>query len=117
MATAVELQQAQTALAEAQSRMQQLAGTVDLRERALHGQIKTDDIASAQRKLELTAQLYQAERELALAKLRVVETRRRVALGTGADVDLKRAELEVAEQELMLTRLQQQLSALGSVKK
>jgi outer membrane protein TolC len=117
VATQLELQQAESEVAQAQARLQLLSQMLELRRRALEGSVKADDLAPALRKLELGAELQQIEREIRVARVRLDEARRRMAVGQASDVDVKRAELQLAEQELALKRVQEQLTALGGAKK
>jgi outer membrane protein TolC len=116
IATATERQQADTDLAGARARLQVLAATLDLRARVLKGEIKGDDIASAKRQLELESQLRLLQLQLELTQARLTEARRRAAVGTASDVDIKRQELQVLEQQLEMKRVQQQLQALAMKK-
>jgi len=109
--------QAQADVVRAQAEMQRLAETVRLRERALHGDLKHDDLPQAQRRLELLQQLQAAQRQLEVARARLDEASRQLAVGQAADIDVKRAELQVLEQQLELKRLEQLLAALAAVKK
>jgi outer membrane protein TolC len=111
------LLQAEADAAHARARMQQLAGALDLRQRALRGEIKPDAVAAERQRLELTSRLQEQQRSLELARARLDEARRLFAVGQAAEVDAKRAELQVLEQQLQIQRLQQQLQALGGTKK
>jgi hypothetical protein len=107
------LLQAQTDVADARSRIELVKGTLDLRQRALRGEIKSVDLGRARRRLELTLEANRLDGDLTLAHAQVEEARRRLGAGQGADVDLKRAELHVAERQLALQHVQQELRALG----
>jgi hypothetical protein len=110
------LLQAEADAAHARAQMQQLAGALDLRQRALRGEIRPDALAAERQRLELTSRLQEQQRSLELARARLDEARRLFAVGQAAEVDAKRAELQVLEQQLEIQRLQQQLQALGAKK-
>jgi hypothetical protein len=116
VAQATEVQQAQTDLGRAQSRMQLLGAMLDLRGRALQGSLKADELAASLRRVELTQRLEQVRQELDLAQARQELARRRFAVGTSSEVEVKQAELAVLERHLELKKLQQELQSLGAKK-
>jgi len=118
LAQRMEVQQADTDLLRIRLRLQMLAETLELRKRAVQGEIKSQEIASALRKLELSQQLQSVRQELELSQTRLDEAKRRFAVGTAPEIDVKAIELRILEQQLELKQLQQQLQALGmNVKK
>jgi hypothetical protein len=116
MASAADQQQVEADLTAASSRMQLLAAELDLRRRALQGEIKADDIAPSLRRTELTLQLRQLVQELDLASARLGEARKRQAVGAGSELDVKQAEILILERQLEMKKLQQQLQTLGAKK-
>jgi hypothetical protein len=108
----LEVQQVEADLGQARVQMQLLAARLDLRRRALQGDVKPEEIAPAIHRLELQLQLEQMQRELELSQARLDGARRRLAVGTGSEVDVKQAELHILEQQVEIVRLQQQLMAL-----
>lgn len=117
LATRVALLQAETAVSGARDRLVELQQTLELRRRAVGGEIKAEEIAPALRSVELRSQLLQAERQLALAQARIEEVRKQNSVGQATELDVKRAEIELLERRLELQRLQQEFSKLGAVKR
>jgi outer membrane protein TolC len=111
------LLQAEAQLAQARSDMQRLRAMLDMRQRALRGEIKGDDLARQVRRIKLTLELERAQRELKLTRERVDELRRSFAVGMTGQLDLKRAEVELLEHEVELKRLRDELDKLGSERK
>lgn len=109
--------QAQTDLASAKGRLQQLIATLDLRQRYLKGDIKADALATAARQNELKVQLASAQLYLNLAHVRVEELSSLVHVGRASELDLKRSEVDMLERQLEMKRLQQELDALSGVRR
>jgi len=109
--------QAETDLAKARARMQQLIATLDLRQRYLKGEIKREALAPAARRTELTFQLESTQREIDLLGARVAEVHSQLEIGRAGELDVKRAEVELLERQLQLKRIQQELDALKGVKR
>lgn len=106
--------QAEAELAQARATMQLLRANLELRQRAVRGEIKAEEVASTLRRMELTLQRERVQRELEVARRRVEEVRRLVDTGLTTQLELKRAEVELLERELALQRLRRELAALGA---
>jgi hypothetical protein len=113
---AVQLQ-AEAEVAQARAAMQLLQAKLDLRQRYLKGDITRESLAPSSRRAELTLQLEQSRREIELARARVEEIRRLVAVGQGTELDLKRSEVELLEREEEIKQVQRELQMLGTVKR
>jgi hypothetical protein len=111
------LLRAETELAQARAEMQRLRMQLDIRQRALRGEIKAEEIARTVRLATFTLQLERAQREIEIARARLVEVRRLVEVGTAAPLDAKRAEVELLEREMELKRLRQELEKLDGPRK
>jgi outer membrane protein TolC len=111
------LLRAETELAQARAEMQRLRMQLDIRQRALRGEIKAEEIARTVRLATFTLQLERAQREIEIARARLVEVRRLVEVGTAAPLDAKRAEVELLEREMELKRLRQELETLDGPRK
>jgi hypothetical protein len=109
--------QAESDLAKARARMQQLIAALDLRQRYLKGDIKRETLPAAVRRSELTLQLGSTQREIEAASARAAEVRSLVELGRASQLDAKRAEVELLERQLELKRIQQELEVLTGVKR
>jgi hypothetical protein len=116
LAQRTEVQQADTDLLRVRLRMQMLAETLALRRRAVQGEVKPEEIASALRKLELTQMVQSLRQELELSQTRLDEAKRRFAAGTAAELDVKAIELRILEQQVELRQYQQALQGLGARK-
>jgi len=108
---------AEVDLAGALGRMQQLRTTLELRRRALDGQLKAAEVASALRRLELELERTRLERTTVAARTRLETVRRLVAVGQLGELELKRAELEVLEQERDLKRIREEIGKMSPVKR
>jgi hypothetical protein len=117
LATRITLLQAETDMAQARARLVELQETLELRRRALNGEVKKEDLASGLRRLELSSQQQSLERQLRLAQARVEEVRRQTAVGQASELDLKRAEVELLERQVELKQLQQELEKLATIKR
>lgn len=111
------LLQPESDLAQARARMQLAHGLIDLRDRFVRGEIKTEALAVAARRVELTSQQQRAQRELDLARRRVEELRSQLEIGRAGQLDVKRSEVTVLELQVELKRVQQELEALSAVKR
>lgn len=111
------LLQPQSDLAQARARMQLASGLIDLRDRFVRGEIKTEALAVAARRMELTSQQQRAQRELELARWRVGELRSQFEIGRAGELDVKRSEVALLELQLEMKRIQQELEALNAVKR
>jgi hypothetical protein len=116
-ASRAALLRAETELAQARAEMQRLRVQLDIRQRALRGEIKAEEIARTVRLATFTLQLERAQREMEIARARLVEVRRLVEVGTAAPLDAKRAEVELLEREMELKRLRQELEKLDVPRK
>ncbi len=117
MALPAVLMRAEADMLHARAEMQRLRATLDMRARALRGEIKGDDLARALRRTELILQVDRAQRELEMARVRVERVRGMVEIGTAAPIDFKRAEVELLEREVELNRLREELRRLGAAGK
>jgi polyhydroxyalkanoate synthesis regulator phasin len=97
--------------------MQLASGLIDLRDRFVRGEIKTEALASAGRRVELTSQQERAQRELELGRRRMEELRSQFEIGQASELDLKRSEVDLLEKQLELKRIQQEIQALAAVKR
>jgi hypothetical protein len=111
------LLQPQSDLAQARARMQLASGLIDLRDRFVRGEIKTEALAVAARRMELTSQQQRAQRELDLARWRVGELRSQFEIGQAGELDVKRSEVALLELQVQLKRIQQEIDALTAVKR
>ena len=80
------------------------------------GGIKGDEVALAQRRMELTLQREAVQRALELARQRVQELSRLVAVGVVSELDLRRAEVALLERNVELQRISEELRMIGAVK-
>jgi hypothetical protein len=117
MASPAVLMRAEADMSHARAEMQRLRATLDMRARALRGEIKGDELARALRRTELILQVDRAQRELEMARVRVERVRGLVEIGTAAPIDFKRAEVELLEREVELKRLREELRRLGAAGK
>jgi hypothetical protein len=108
-----EVQRSDVDVEKARTDMQLLAARLNLRRRALQGDVKLEDLAAALHRQELQLQLRQLQRELELAQTRLANARRLQSVGIGSEVDVKQTELQILEQQGQMLRLQQQLQAAG----
>lgn len=109
--------QADSDVAKARARMQQLIAELDLRQRYLKGDLKREALAAAARRSELTLQLESTQRVIDLARARVAEVQSQLEIGRASQLDAKRAEVELLERQVELKRIQQELKALEAVKR
>jgi outer membrane protein TolC len=111
------LQQAEADVAQEHAHMQQLQATLDLRKRAVGGAIKLDEVAPALRRIELTTQRERAERDIALAQMRLDEVRRMAAAGQATELELMRAEVDLLERRVGLKRIHQELEKVNAIRR
>ena len=109
--------QPEAELALAHFRMQLLRAKLELRQRYLKGEIKSEALATEARRVELTLQLVRSQRELEIARKRVDAVRRLFEVGQGTELDLKRSEVELLERQLEMKGIQRELDMLGAVKR
>ena len=100
---------AELEVAEARARLKQLQGTVELREQAVRGEIKAEDVAAMQRRLELRLRLDRLRRAIELGRKLIDDVRRQVDSGVASQLDLKRAEVELLERETELKRVEREI--------
>lgn len=108
---------AEAELAAALDRMQQVRITIEMRERALAGGMKVEELAAEQRRMDLKLRLERVQREIELARVRLHETRRLMEVGQASQLELKRAEVELLELEVELQRTRQEIELLGAVRR
>jgi outer membrane protein TolC len=101
-------------LAEARAGLKQLQGTIELREQAVRGGIKAEEIAALQRRMELLLHRDRLQREIELGRKRIEDVQRQVAVGVASQLDLKRAEVELLERETELQRVERELERVGA---
>ena len=89
-------------------RLQQLVKTLELRQRALSGALKNEEVTQELRRLELATQRQQIEREIEILRIRLQEIQRRTEIGTSDQLELKRAEIELLERQIVLQRVLQE---------
>ena len=117
IASRVAMLQAEMEIAQTRARLKELQDTLDLRRRAAAGEVKPEDVASQQRRLELNAQLARVESDLTVARARIEEVRRQSQVGQATELDVKRAEIELLERQAELQRLRQEIERLGGVRR
>jgi hypothetical protein len=108
---------AEAELAQARARMQLVRAMLDLRSRALRGEIPPDDVAPTLRRTELTVHRERVQREIELLRRRVEEARSRVEIGLTSQLELKRAEVELLEREVELQRIRRELETLPAARR
>jgi hypothetical protein len=109
--------QAETEVAIARFRLQQLMATLSLRQRYLKGEIQADALVAAARESELKLQLARAQLEMSRTQALVEALNQQVQVGRASELDLKRSEVELLERQLEMKRIQQELDALRGVKR
>lgn len=117
IASRAAVQQAVVELMHASKQLQMLQMTMDVRERAVAGAIKAEEISTTVRRMELKVQVDLVQREIEVARLRVEEIRRLVEVGVATPLEFKRAEVELLEREVELKRLRQEMERIGAVKR
>jgi len=117
LASSVSRLQAEAELMEARVRLEQLRGTIELRQRAAAGAVKHEELAAAVRRLELATKTKLAEQELSVARARVEQVRRLVSVGQATQLELKRAEVELLELELEVKTLRQEMDKLAAIRR
>ena len=108
---------AELEVAEARAQLKQLQGTIELREQAVRGEIKADEIAALQRRMELMLHRDRLRREIEHGRKRIDDVRQQVATGVASQLDLKRAEVELLERETELQRVERELERVASAKR
>jgi hypothetical protein len=108
---------AELEVAEARAQLKQLQGTIELREQAMRGEIKAEEVAAMQRRMELMLHRDRLRREIELGRKRIDDVRQQVATGVASQLDLKRAEVELLERETELQRVGRELDQLGASKR
>ena len=108
---------AELEVAAARAQLQQLQGTIELREQAVRGVIKAEEVAAMQRRLELTLHRDRLRREIELGGKRIDDVRQQVATGVASQLDLKRAEDELLERQTELQRVERELERVGAPKR
>ena len=117
LASRAALLQGEMDLAHARMRMEELRATIDLRGRALAGDIKVEDLVSSVRRVKLTMEQQRIQREIEFATARVEELRRLVSVGQATDLDLKRAEIEVLQRQIDLKLIRQEIEKAGAIRR
>ena len=105
---------AEREVVEARAALKQLQGTIELREQTVRGEIKTEEVASSQRRMELTLRRDRLRREIELGRKRIDDVRQQVAVGVASQLDLKRAEVELLETETELERVERELERVAA---
>lgn len=111
------LLQAESDLVQAKAAMQLRRSKLELRQRALQGELKAENLAAALRRMELTLQRDRVQRELEIARRRLAEVRGQVEVGMASPLDFKRVEVDVLEREMDLQRIRRELEALPAVRR
>ncbi|HEX5108441.1 MAG TPA: hypothetical protein VFV95_08350 [Vicinamibacterales bacterium] len=106
------LLRARTELEEARFRVGVAQAALAERDRSLRTGATAQEATSRLRQAELTLNQTRARREIEITRERVDALRKLVAVGTATQLDLKRAEVELLEQELELQRLGEELKTL-----
>jgi len=107
------LAEAQVDVARVRAEMALLHAKLDLRQRYLQREIPQAEVASTLRRTELTLALQRAQQQIALARERVAQLRRQASVGLAAELEVKRAEVDLLEREIELQRIQRELAALS----
>jgi outer membrane protein TolC len=107
------LLQAEAELLRARARMLLATASIELRQRFLQGGIAPEQIAPTLRRTELGLQAERVQREVDLARARIVELRQLVSAGQATELDLKRAEVELLEREMQLQLIRTELEMLA----
>lgn len=109
--------QAEAELAEADARVRLLIGRLQLREQAVANKIKPEELAASARRMELTIRAERLQRELAIARQRLLDMRALVEIGRAPPLDLKRAEVEMLEREIELEQVRRELQMVTGVRR
>lgn len=109
--------QVEAELAQARARLQELQGTRELRDQYLRHEIKSEQLATAARRLHLMAQRDRASRELEIARSRLQALRAQFEIGNASSLELKRGEVELLEHEVELQRVERELEGLVTRKR
>jgi hypothetical protein len=106
------LHAAQLKLVEEQARLQQLLAAMQLREEVLKHKLSAEEVARRQQLLNLELGLTGAEQRLKIARERLSRMQAMVSSGLTTQIEVKRAELDLLEQELGLERLSAEAARL-----
>lgn len=98
--------------AEARRDFQVIAQRLTLRDDALRQRMATDEITRQAQRFEVMADLMLAQKRLELARDRLALLRDRARAGAVDELDVKRAEVDVLEQQVELQRLNTRYQAL-----
>ena len=105
--------EAEADVARVRADMALLQSKLDLRQRHLRGEISHEQLAGTLRRTELTLALHRAQQEITLGRERVTQLRRQAAVGLTAELEVKRAEVELLEREIELQGIRRELAALS----
>jgi len=108
---------AELEVAETRDLLKRLQGTIELREQAVRGSVKAEEVAVMQRRMELTLRRDHLRREIELGRKRIEDVRRQVETGMASQLDLKRAEVELLERETELQRVERELERVAATKR
>ena len=103
---------AEMEVARAEAEVHALRGKLDLRARALKERLSVDQVAAAQRRMELTVTLDRGYREMEMMRGRLQELREMVKVGMASQLELKRAEVQLLELEVEAQAAKRALEAL-----
>lgn len=106
------LESAQLRVAEKTLALQRLTAEIALREEAVAKRLAPEEVTRRLQRTGLELELAGAQQRLAVGRERVTRLRRMTQVGAMSELDLKRAELEVLEQEMALERLSAELERL-----
>jgi hypothetical protein len=93
--------------------LEQIQAELQVRDLAVRSQISPQDALARLQRSQLELERNRAQRELELTRERIDQIRRLVALGRATELDLRRTEVEALEQEQELSRLREEIEALG----
>jgi hypothetical protein len=106
--------EAQADVARVRGELALLKSKLDLRQQYLGGQLAREQLAATLRRTELMLTLQRVREAIELARERFNELRRQASVGVAAELEVKRAEVDLLEREVELQRIQRELAALSS---
>ena len=112
MAPPAAVADAEADVARVRAELTLLKSKLDLRRQYLEGTLAQEQLAATLRRTELTLALQRAQQEIALLRQRVTQLRGQASVGLAAQLEVKRAEVDLLEREIELQRIQRELAAL-----
>jgi hypothetical protein len=111
------IQDAQLRLVEAQRSLQAVAHRLELRRQFIDENLKAEDVSFRQKLLEVESELAIIQAQSRTAEMRAQLSRERYKIGSGTEIELKRAELELLELQFRIQQLSIQLKAFQGIKR